>query len=155
MENFPILSVVSLLPPPPAINLIGNPRQTPYPECSKCGLIFKKEIDLRKHLEVESWNAYVEGKFKDHNKCEDCCVFFKTSKAYMQHLGKVHNNGNKSSICQVCGKCFKSKHAVKFHIKQVHEKSTRTNCPLCGKQFYSKYLIPPHMLKCEMRSNLR
>lgn len=152
MEFIPNLSVVSHLPPPPEINLIGNPRQTLYPECPKCGLIFKKEIDLKKHLEADSWKAYVEDKFKDYNKCETCCVFFKTSKAYMQHLGKVHMTGNKNSMCMVCGKYFKSKHAVKFHIRQVHEKATRSNCPLCGKQFYSKYLIPPHMLKCSTRT---
>lgn len=152
MEFVPNLSVVSHLPPPPEINLIGNPRQTLYPECNKCGLIFKKEIDLKKHLEADSWKEYVEDKFEGYNKCETCCLFFKTSKAYMQHLGKVHATGNKNSLCMVCGKYFKSKHAVKFHIRQVHEKATRSNCPLCGKQFYSKYLIPPHMLKCSMRT---
>ena len=136
------------LPPPPEINLVACPRQKIYPRCEHCGLIFKKNIDLKKHLDTKEWEQYIECKYKDYIKCEQCCLFFKASKAFMQHLGKAHRTDNKNSLCPVCGKNFKNKHAVKFHLRQVHEKATRRCCPKCGKEFYSKYLIPPHLLKC-------
>lgn len=149
MESFSISEGFNL-PPPPEIHLIISPRQRVYPECPICGLIFKKNIDLRKHLDRDEWENYVDRRYKDYKKCEICCLFFKTSKAFMQHIGKAHITGNKNSACPTCKKNFKSKHAVKFHIRQVHQKATRKSCPICGKQFYSKYLIPAHLIKCRL-----
>jgi uncharacterized C2H2 Zn-finger protein len=143
-----LMSDLSTLPSPVIVSLISFPRKKLYPTCPHCGLIFAKEIDLRNHLTEEQWAGYQEAKHKDCLHCKDCCLFFETAKGYMQHHGKVHVTKYKYSKCQVCDKKFRNKYAVKFHVKQVHEKATRENCPTCGKEFYNKYLLPGHMKKC-------
>ena len=144
-----------LLPPPQMVSLITFPRKKAYPTCPLCGLIFPKEIDLKNHLEEDQWTKYQDDKFGDSLKCEECCLFFNTRKGYMQHFGKVHDTKFKYSKCQVCNKKFRNKYAVRFHVKQVHEKATREACPTCGKEFYNKYLIPQHLLKCSQNSMSR
>lgn len=145
---------VFTLPPPQIVSLITFPRKKEYPTCPLCGLIFPKEIDLKNHLEAEQWDKYQEKKFGDTYRCEECCLFFDTHKGYMQHLGKIHVTKYKYSKCRICSKKFRNKYAVKFHMKQVHEKSTREACPTCGKAFYNKYLIPQHLLKCTQNNVL-
>jgi uncharacterized C2H2 Zn-finger protein len=140
------------LPPPPEINVVHKPRKKNYPQCSDCGLHFKRERDLQKHMDADSWASYVAETFHNHFACDICVVFFKTSKAYMQHIGKEHMTESKDSSCPMCEKTFKSTHAVKFHVRQVHERATRRRCPICGKEFYNKYLIPAHREKCRMNT---
>ncbi|OMJ76180.1 hypothetical protein SteCoe_24517 [Stentor coeruleus] len=141
-----------LLPSPVIISLISFPRKKKYPTCPMCSLVFSKESDLKKHLNEDQWHLYQESKYKDYLKCEECCLFFTSTKGFMQHHGKVHVTKYKYSKCPVCEKKFRNKYAVKFHIKQVHEKSTREKCPKCGKDFYNKYLIPQHLEKCKRLS---
>jgi uncharacterized Zn-finger protein len=62
-----------------------------------------------------------------------------------QHVAKVHVEVPKTEQCPECGKEFKHKHAVKFHIKQVHLKSTRVKCPYCDKEAYNKYMLIKHL----------
>jgi uncharacterized C2H2 Zn-finger protein len=142
-----------LLPSPLIISLISFPRKKKYPTCPMCALVFSKESDLKRHLNDDQWRLYQESKYKDCLKCEECCLFFTSTKGFMQHHGKVHVTKYKYSKCHVCEKKFRNKYAVKFHIKQVHEKSTRENCPKCGKDFYNKYLIPQHLEKCKRLSS--
>jgi uncharacterized C2H2 Zn-finger protein len=140
------------LPSPIIVSLISFPRKKKYPTCPSCGLIFLKEIDLKMHLESDQWTKYQESRYQNCLKCEECCIFFETAKGYKQHIGKVHVTKYKYSKCHECNKKFRNKYAVKFHIKQVHQRATRENCPLCGKDFYNKYLLPLHMEKCSKSS---
>jgi uncharacterized C2H2 Zn-finger protein len=146
-------NATKLLPSPDLIPLILFPRKKQYPTCTSCGLIFIKDSDLKKHLDEDQWLRYQEKNFGNYLKCEKCCIFFETRKGYMQHNGKVHQTKYKYSKCPECNKKFKNKYAVRFHLKQVHTKTTRESCPTCKKQFYNKYLIPQHLLKCN-RKNL-
>lgn len=146
------------LPSPVSLSLISLPRKKQYPTCRKCGLIFSKESDLRFHLDKEDWEEYKEENFSGDYNCEECCMFFESRKGFLQHIGKMHKQRNKHAKCRICKKNFKNKYAVRFHVKQVHEKTTRENCPTCGKEFYNKYLIPAHLLKCSlsfMRNRLK
>lgn len=136
------------LPAPIMPGIVLTPRKKEYPTCSSCGLFFSKQSDLKNHLEREEWDQYETELQKTSFKCEECCMFFKTKQGFMQHNGKVHVKKYKYSKCQVCLKKFRNKYAVKFHIKQVHSKSTREECPNCGKKFYNKYLVPKHLEKC-------
>lgn len=138
------------LPSPIFVKQISTPRKKKYPTCPKCALIFSKEMDLKLHLESEEWDEYKVENYSENFSCEECCLFFETKKGYSQHKGKIHNRQHKNSICKVCKKRFKNKYAVRYHIKQVHDKLTREKCPTCGKDFYNKYLIPDHLLKCSI-----
>ena len=144
--------VLDLLPPPCMIHQVSFPRKKAYPTCSLCGLIFLKELDLKLHLEADQWGLYKEKTFGSSATCEECCLFFDSQKGFMQHQGKVHQTKYKYSKCSECNKKFKNKYAVRFHQKQVHDKTTREKCPSCGKEFYNKYLIPDHLLKCSYKS---
>lgn len=62
-------------------------------------------------------------------------------------MGKVHCKDLKKVPCAVCQKSFKNKYAMKFHIKQVHEKSTRVTCNKCGTTIYNKYMLKKHIQK--------
>ena len=45
---------------------------------------------MKTHLDIEQWNQYIHSNFQDCLTCEECCLFFDSSKGYMQHYGKVH-----------------------------------------------------------------
>jgi endogenous inhibitor of DNA gyrase (YacG/DUF329 family) len=78
-------------------------------------------------------------------KCSICsqpCVGYKGMR---QHIAKAHSSISKTVGCPTCGKRFKHKNAVKFHTRQVHDKSTRVNCPVCHKEIYNKYMLKKHL----------
>jgi uncharacterized C2H2 Zn-finger protein len=136
------------LPQVQSLAVVTFPRKRDYPACPKCGLMFSKDLELKMHLDQEQWNEYIQEKHSGNLICEECCMFFETSKGFMQHIGKIHEKKYKYTKCQLCDKKFKNKYAVKFHMKQVHEKTTREKCPCCDKDIYNKYLLPKHLLKC-------
>lgn len=80
-------------------------------------------------------------------ECPLCCQEFKSKKGLSQHHAKVHVAPVKAMPCGVCGKLFKHKYAVKFHIRQVHDKETQVKCPVCCKLIYNKYTLKKHILR--------
>ena len=81
-------------------------------------------------------------------QCPKCKKECRNYKGLRQHLAKIHQNRKKPVSCEECGKGFKHKHALKFHIRQVHEKATRVTCDRCGKAVYNKYMLKKHSLTC-------
>ena len=79
-------------------------------------------------------------------KCPKCPGTFLSFKGMSQHMGKIHNQTGKYSRCPECNKKFKHKYAVRFHRRQVHEKSTRVYCDHCGLECYNKYALMQHSL---------
>jgi endogenous inhibitor of DNA gyrase (YacG/DUF329 family) len=78
-------------------------------------------------------------------QCPECSQFFVSHKGMKQHMAKAHMNLNKQTKCPLCFKAYKHRFAVRFHIKQVHEKATRVECPKCKKTLYNKYILSKHM----------
>jgi len=78
-------------------------------------------------------------------ECPICQKICKSNKGLQQHQAKVHNQTPKKEVCKECGKCFKHKNALKFHVRQVHEKSTRVSCSYCGESIYNKYMLASHI----------
>ncbi|OMJ95684.1 hypothetical protein SteCoe_935 [Stentor coeruleus] len=136
------------LPPAKTLSIVISPSKINYPTCPHCEMMFVKEFDLNTHLNIEQSDQCINSNSQVGLACKECCLSFDSSKDYMKHHAKVHENKYEYSKCPQCPKKFKNKHAARFHIKQVHHKVTRENCPSCGKEFYSKYLIPKHLLKC-------
>jgi hypothetical protein len=79
------------------------------------------------------------------SRCQECQSEFVSYKGMMQHKAKIHDKLERKVPCQQCGKCYKHKYALEFHVKQVHEKSTRVKCSLCLKVLYNKYAHRTHM----------
>ena len=117
-------------------------------QCPFCSLMFGGQAELNEHLSfgIESWSENFS------YSCGTCYTKFKSYKGYRQHLGKIHDISPKEFQCTVCPKRFKNKYAVKFHMQQVHFKSTRVKCPRCSKLMYNKYLLPDHLGKCLIRT---
>mmetsp|Transcript_32733 Transcript_32733/g.56977 ORF Transcript_32733/g.56977 Transcript_32733/m.56977 type:complete len:160 (+) Transcript_32733:1060-1539(+) len=84
-------------------------------------------------------------KLKCKSKCPECLVEFASYKGLMQHKAKIHDRLVKTVPCNQCGKCFKHKYALEFHVRQVHEKSTRVQCGVCLKILYNKYAYKSHL----------
>ena len=80
--------------------------------------------------------------------CDYCCASFISYKGMKQHVGKVHLGQKKLVKCTNCGCRFKHKYALKCHMKQVHEKSTRVECQVCHKVLYNKYYLKKHTECC-------
>ncbi|CAG9336056.1 unnamed protein product [Blepharisma stoltei] len=81
-------------------------------------------------------------------KAYTCCsMSFQGKRGLNQHIGRLHNNFEKTSECTQCGRSFRHKNALSFHIKQVHEKSTRVRCSKCGMMVYNKYMMKNHNKK--------
>lgn len=77
-----------------------------------------------------------------------CCQMnFLGKRGLNQHIGKQHSQSEKTIICGQCGKTYKHKNALNFHVKQVHERATRVRCLKCGKLVYNKYMLKNHMKK--------
>mmetsp|Transcript_12621 Transcript_12621/g.23628 ORF Transcript_12621/g.23628 Transcript_12621/m.23628 type:complete len:159 (-) Transcript_12621:8-484(-) len=95
--------------------------------------------------QVEAEKASAEPEEPQVEVCIFCYQEFRGNKGLKQHLAKMHTNLAKLDECAVCGKWFTSKHAVKFHLQQVHQKATRVECKVCGKMIYNKYSLKKHM----------
>lgn len=106
-------------------------------------IIFPLNLGIKTAPKVEPDVIKKESDFK----CTICNTVFTTFKGMKQHMGKKHNTKNKPSRCNKCGKKFRHKYALKFHVKQVHEQATKTKCPHCDKSLYNKYMLAKHLEK--------
>ncbi|CAG9330867.1 unnamed protein product [Blepharisma stoltei] len=152
------------LPSVVCLSLAYNSRPKISLQCKDCNLVFRSQKDLCMHRYFTPQNEHLKPQRKlnadqaatnDSSSlepffCEECKIAFKSRKGKMQHLGKIHKTKYKHSRCQICNKKFRNKYAVRFHVKQVHEKSTRVKCMVCEKEFYNKYLLVDHMEKCQI-----
>ncbi|CAG9317445.1 unnamed protein product [Blepharisma stoltei] len=159
----------SPLPHPISLILVKSTRTRNSIPCTTCGMLFKLKSDLVLHRFsnqevmmskdiaktcsklVEKEESDLELSDDEEGKeffCKECNIEFKSRKGMRQHMGKVHDTKYKHSRCSICKKKFRNKYAVKFHWKQVHEKSTRAKCEKCGRVFYNKYLLINHSEKC-------
>jgi hypothetical protein len=86
--------------------------------------------------------------------CPVCQGRFASYKGMMQHRSKTHDKQVKHVQCEVCPKRFKHKYALKFHVRQVHERVTRKQCTICTKELYNKYTYRSHMEQVHPDANL-
>lgn len=96
------------------------------------------------HLDMRRSVATQTNCTKENLLCLVCHQVFASYKGLRQHIGKCHSSEAKAVNCPVCPKKFLNRQAVKFHVRQVHEKSTRVACPECGKVIYNKYMLQRH-----------
>lgn len=79
--------------------------------------------------------------------CHKCHKVCKGIRGFNQHYGKVHVKKKKHAVCKLCASAFRSKYALRFHIKQVHDQATRVQCEICGMVLYNKYMLTRHNTK--------
>ncbi|CAG9328266.1 unnamed protein product [Blepharisma stoltei] len=165
---------LKLLPPPIDLCVITGLKTRNSLSCLSCGMMFRSQSDVEIHLLSENSTfpkfgiangeetviqyeksalilplfSSLDIEEKEEFVCQQCRLEFKSYKGMKQHIGKMHLTKYKHSKCPLCTKNFRHKYAVKFHIKQVHEKSTRASCKNCGREFYNKYLLNNHTKTC-------
>ncbi|CAG9318113.1 unnamed protein product [Blepharisma stoltei] len=108
-----------------------------------------KQTDLEEYSDDKTYYKSLQYTFN----CATCLKSFDSEKGLRQHVGKKHPRKSKNMVCETCGKGFYHKYALEFHIKQVHDKVTRSECKNCGKTFYNKYILIKHMNKCGTSNN--
>lgn len=107
------------------------------------------DLELGIEMSTDYSTAYSSGlkvqEIASKLNCPVCQRPCKNSKGLEQHKAKAHNHRKKKVLCKLCGKTYKHKYALRFHISQVHEKATRVECKICGKENYNKYMLALHL----------
>lgn len=162
MDNRPFSTPI----PSPVFPKLGAKRSRIAPGsyfCEFCELVFKQKTDFLNHCQGSQANnneRFLQALEEVRNPleapktandsnpkfhCEKCSKMFTTFKGYKQHLGKKHRLKRKNSKCKVCMKRFYSKYALKMHVLQVHDQSTKVECDICKKVLYNKYILISHI----------
>ena len=141
-------------------------------ECTKCGKKFPHEDNLKLHMKTHDITGSFICSFcsklfkrkqhlttheKKHTgekpfKCEFCDERFTEMRSLKAHTLKDHKSLNqvvlpqKQSICETCGKSFRTKSKLKDHM-DIHSGSKQHKCLQCEAQFYVKSALGAHMLR--------
>ena len=101
--------------------------ETQNKRCSKCGLTFTEEVNLKRHLE----NALKDGNEK--YSCDQCPRSFCTRTTLTRHLETKHD-GIGNFKCYKCSVNFETKDALINHKETIHFSET-FKCEDCEKSF--------------------
>lgn len=78
------------------VNSHSEPKLSSYP-CSKCHLVFRKEISLQQHMELHSDLSHMSPR---PFKCEECGHIFRESSSLLEHMS-VHRKRRKRQIEEI------------------------------------------------------
>ncbi|KAG5669052.1 hypothetical protein PVAND_016953 [Polypedilum vanderplanki] len=129
--------------------------------CQICQKSFKRKIDLihHKNIHIEAKYECTKckqkfkslGYFKKHecNICKICERSFSSKQQLKVHQRLSHSEGLKIALfqCDLCGKEFKYRHGVLYHMQVEHIKGPKKeyNCDVCGKIFDMKEKVRLHL----------
>ena len=119
--------------------------------CPICGICFKNEEFLQKHLqnhnEENSNEAKMMGDVRLFLKLQcrvyDCYKNFENKQMLVNHLMQAHKL--KNEICIECGKDLKKVELLQNHVITEHQRDLPWKCPECGKKFKTRLRIERHM----------
>lgn len=114
-------------------HLKNHTKNEPWP-CSKCPLIFSREIKLFSHQHKTHGNSL---------QCKTCFKVFPTLTSFIRHVRLCHIE--KRYSCDSCGFSSYYKAHLQKHIEQVHNKKCVFFCDTCPKGFPEKYLLEQHL----------
>ena len=109
----------------------------PPSEPQLCPVCAKEVRDLRGHIR----NQHTEiprGNFE----CNECGKVFDMSKKLSYHKSAIHRKI--PSMCTVCSQVLKNPHALRSHMRMVHEERSDQTCPICFKTFETKLKLYFH-----------
>ena len=109
-----------------------------YPSEQKlCPICAKEVIDLRGHIRNQHTGIPL-GNFE----CNECGKLFDMSKKLSYHKSAIHRKI--PSMCTVCSQILKNPHALRSHMRLVHEERSDQTCPICSKTFETKMKLYFH-----------
>eukprot|EP00092_Neocalanus_flemingeri_P016765 GFUD01018133.1.p1 GENE.GFUD01018133.1~~GFUD01018133.1.p1 ORF type:complete len:661 (-),score=121.67 GFUD01018133.1:43-2025(-) len=109
----------------------------PPSEPKLCPICAKEVRDLRGHIR----NQHTEiprGNFE----CNECGKVFDMSKKLSYHKSAIHRKI--PSMCTVCSQVMKNPHALRSHMRIVHEEISEQTCGVCYKTFETKMKLYFH-----------
>lgn len=112
--------------------------------CKKCDIQFKSFFQYRQHLKA----AHNLGKIHDEWSCPFCGrIVFYISTFRSHLLTHIPGGANKSHICSMCAKSFRTKNGLREHLLShtPMEKSRELLCPKCDKCFSSRTSLNDHI----------
>ncbi|XP_037044367.1 transcription factor grauzone-like [Bradysia coprophila] len=118
-------------------------------KCSLCPKTYISSSMLNYHVR-EKHSTDTSDKFP----CERCDIIFPTRSKLSRHLKTVHGPPI-NNICEACGRSFKSKSDLKYHIELEHSTTplTKAQCNICGTwvkhQRYLRHHLKIHQEKQE------
>ena len=125
--------------------------------CDYCEFTTNRRDTLYKHERVAHGMHYrdlnaVKTNFqsKGKMKCFDCGRKFETVEETEEHIIQ----GCIGYTCQNCGKTFNVRHNLLQHIREVHEKENKFDCPICKKCFNTKRSRDRHAKTCNKNNDL-
>ncbi|XP_037044361.1 transcription factor grauzone-like isoform X1 [Bradysia coprophila] len=97
-------------------------------KCSLCPKTYISSSMLNYHVR-EKHSTDMSDKFP----CERCDIIFPTRYKLTRHLKTVHGPPI-NNICEACGRSFKSKNDLKYHIELEHSTTPlpKAQCYICG-----------------------
>ncbi|XP_054760146.2 zinc finger protein 227-like [Lytechinus pictus] len=112
--------------------------------CQYCGKCVSSNMSLQDHERLHTGEKPY--------KCVKCGESFRLRRSYQSHLQSKHLK-DRSFRCDQCGKGFFTHHALYKH-KRIHTPNVWSVCPECGKQFKRKDLLQYHVVQYH-RGHLR
>lgn len=100
--------------------------------------------DVHLYIQVSNTFGFSVLYFPHLKLCSNFTHLYRTYfNKHMKRDGIADKNNNQPqvsgiSLCNVCGKTFKSKFGLSLHIKNKHEKTFRHVCTMCNKGFNQK-----------------
>lgn len=108
-------------------------------DCTYCGSKFRNSsqyaIHLRKHQGITPF------------PCHMCDRSFTNGLALKHHL--TTHSDVKSVVCtyENCTKAYKTRKALRIHIRMAHEQERNYVCPVCQKAYSQNHVLRTHMLR--------
>lgn len=104
--------------------------------CPVCG---RSCYNLRKHLKIHS-----DGYQTKRLACGFCDKTFAQQHLLDYHYVRMHKDGGRRYICDICGKEIRSFEGFKGHMN-MHKESNPIQCVQCGKKFGLVHSLNLHM----------
>jgi KRAB domain-containing zinc finger protein len=86
-------------------------------------------------------------------KCQ-YCDFKSFDKSYIRSAHEKSHFG-KDFKCDLCEKCYYTKHRLKAHILEAHEKKLRYKCQFCPKSYFTVDKLKEHELVNHIKKGVR
>ncbi|WAR25293.1 ZN345-like protein [Mya arenaria] len=115
--------------------------------CNQCNYSTLSKTKLMMHMKGHTVVARVQGKGKMF-QCDRCTFEASRRMNLLRHMETVHG-GERPHLCDLCGKSFKRRDALKVHEQTHLDRSKRWlphNCLKCRKAFRSPANLRQHMI---------